>query len=210
MDLPRTIPTSFVPQPASAAGRKFHSDFTGAFGFLAYTILGIVLALSISLFFYGRILSATLASKDAQLAQAEAAIDPATVESFVQLRDRLNAGTTLLTNHTAFSNFFTLLDTVLPTPSRFNSLHLTATDAKQITLQGAGVAKNFNALAAASNAFASDGRIKDAIFSNIVINKDNSVSFALAASLDPSVVAFAPPSVSTSTAGSASSTAPSP
>ncbi|MHB8710132.1 MAG: hypothetical protein ACYC6X_01100 [Minisyncoccota bacterium] len=210
MDLPRTIPTSFVPQPASAAARKFHSDFTGAFGFLAYAILGIILALAIGLFFYGRILDATRVAKDAQLTKAESAIDPATIQSFVQLRDRLDSGMMLLAGHIAFSNFFALLETLLPTPSRFNSLHLTVTDTKRISLQGTGVAKSFNALAAASNAFASDGRIKDAIFSNIVINKDNSVSFSLSASLDSSIVDFAPTSVVSSTAASASSTTPSP
>ena len=39
-------------------------------------------------------------------------------------------------------------------------------------MEGAGVARSFNALAAASAAFAADGRIKDAIFSNININRD--------------------------------------
>ncbi len=208
MDLPRTIPTSFVPQPASAAARRFHSDFTGAFGFLAYAILGIIFALAVGVFFYGRILNATKASKDAQLVKAEAAIDPATVRGFVQLRNRLSSGAKLLDDHIAFSNFFARIETLLPTPTRFNSMRLTVAGANtgtgKIGLQGAGVAKSFNALAAASGAFAAEGRIKDAIFSNIIVNKDNSVSFALSASLDPTLVAFAPPSVS------ASSSPPSP
>ena len=59
-------------------------------------------------------------------------------------------------------------------------------------MEGTGVAKSFNALAAASAAFAADGRIKDAIFSNININRDSSVSFALAATLDPKIIAFSP------------------
>jgi hypothetical protein len=211
MDLPRTIPTSFVPQPASTAARRFHSDFTGAFSFLAYAVLGIIFALAIGVFFYGRILSATKASKDAQLIQAEATIDPATVRGFVQLRNRLSSGAKLLDNHVAFSNFFALIETLLPTPVRFNSVHLTVTgantSAKKIGLEGTGVAKSFNALAAASGAFATEGRIKDAIFSNIVVNRDNSVSFVLSASLDPTLVAFAPPSAP---ASAASSSAPLP
>lgn len=210
MDLPRSIPTSFVPQPASVAARRFHSDFTGAFSFLAYGVLGLVFALAIGIFFYGRILSATKASKDAELAKAEAAIDPTTVQNFIQLRNRLSSGKQLLDSHIAFSNFFTLIENLLPTPSRFNSLHLsvssanTGTGAGKISLQGSGVARNFNTLAAASGAFATDSRIKDAIFSNIVVNKDNSVSFALSASLDPALVTFTASSVT------ASSTTPSP
>jgi hypothetical protein len=192
MDLPPTIPTSFVPQSASAAARRFRSDFTGAFGFLAYGVLAVVLALAIGVFFYGRILAATQAGKDTALTKAEAAIDPATVVGFVRLRDRLNSGATLLANHVAFSGFFTLLETLQPTTVRLTSLHLALDDAKKVKLEGSGTAKSFNALAAASTAFATDGRIKEAIFSNIVVNKDSSVSFALAATLAPSLVTFSP------------------
>lgn len=192
MDLPPTIPTSFVPQSASAAARRFRTDFTGAFGFFAYGVLAVVFALAIGVFFYGRILAATQAGKDAALTKAEAAIDPATVVGFVRLRDRLNSGATLLANHVAFSGFFTLLETLQPTTVRLTSLHLALTDAKTVKLEGSGTAKSFNALAAASTAFATDGRIKEAIFSNIVVNKDSSVSFALAATLAPSLVTFSP------------------
>jgi hypothetical protein len=192
MDLPPTIPTSFVPQSASAAARRFRSDFTGAFGFFAYGVLAVVFALAIGVFFYGRILAATQAGKDTALTKAEAAIDPATVVGFVRLRDRLNSGATLLANHVAFSGFFTLLETLQPTTVRLTSLHLALDDAKKVKLEGSGTAKSFNALAAASTAFATDGRIKEAIFSNIVVNKDSSVSFALAATLAPSLVTFSP------------------
>lgn len=194
MALPPTIPTSFVPYSASAPARRFRADYSGAFSFLAYGVLVIAIGLSVGVFLYGRILTATQASKDAELAKAEAGVDPATVESFLQLHDRLTSGQTLLANHPAFSSFFTLLQTLMPTSTRFTSLHVWIDDAGgPPTLQGTGVAKSFNTLAAASTAFASDGRIKNAIFSNIVVHsKDKSVSFTLAATLDPSLVAFSP------------------
>ena len=192
MDLPHTIPTSFVPQSASVAARRFHTNFTGAFGFFGYMVLGIVFVLALGVFFYGRILATTQSSKDAELAKAEEIIDPATVAGFVQLRDRLNSGALLLADHIAFSGFFTLIETLLPTTVRLTSLRLTVGDVKKIRFEGSGVAKSFNALAVASTAFATDGNIKEAIFSNIVINRDNSVSFALSAMLDPSLVAFSP------------------
>lgn len=192
MDIPPTIPTSFVPQSASANARRFRTDFTGAFGFFAYGVLGIVFVLAIGVFFYGRILATTQASKDAALTKAEAAIDPATVAGFVQLRNRLTSGATLLDNHVAFSGFFKVLETLLPTNVRLTSLHLVFDTPAKVKFDGSGTAKSFNALAAASNAFAADGRIKEAIFSNIVINKDSSVSFTLSAALDSKLVAFSP------------------
>ena len=205
--LPPTIPTSFVPHSSSVAARRFRSEVSGIFGFLTYGVLGIVLLLTLGVFLYGRVLTAEQSAKDAALAKAEAAIDPATVESFVRLRNRLSSGETLLANHIALSNFFALLGTIAPTNVRFTSLRLTLDTAGAMKLEGAGVAKNFNALAAASSAFAADGRVKDAIFSNIVVSsRDSSVSFSLAATLDPKLVAFsatastpAPPQASTTT-----------
>lgn len=193
MALPPTIPTSFVPHSASTAARQFRTGFSGVFDFLAYGVLVIVAALALGVFFYGRILTATQVSKDASLAKVEAAIDPTTVENFVRLRDRLNSGTALLNGHIALSNFFTMLGALLPSTVRFSSLHLSAGTAGIVKFDGEGTAKSFNALAAASAAFAADGRVKDAIFSNIVVNTfDSSVSFSLVAALDPKLVAFMP------------------
>jgi hypothetical protein len=194
MALPPTIPTSFVPYSASAQSRRFRADYSGAFAFLGYGVFVIAIGLSIGVFLYGRILVATQTSKDAQLATAEAGVDQATVESFLELHNRLSSGQTLLANHPAFSGFFTLLQSLMPSTTRFTSLHTVLDDSGVATVQGAGLAKSFNALAAASTAFATDGRIKNAIFSNIIVNKDNSVSFSLAATLDPSIIAFSPAS----------------
>ena len=132
------------------------------------------------------------AAADAALAKAEAAIDPATVEGFVRLRNRLNSGQALLDNHVTFSGFFSSLETLLPATVRFTTLHISVGAAGKAQLDGTGVARSFNALAAASTAFATDGRIKGAIFSNISINKDGSVSFVLSASLDQRIIAFSP------------------
>lgn len=191
MALPPTIPTSFVPQSSSSEMRRPRTDLSGAFAFLAYGVFAIVLAMAMGVFFYDRILASQLANKDAALKAAQAKINRATVEGFVQLRDRLTHGTELLANHVALSNFFATIGTELPTTVRFSSLHLTSGDNKKITLDGVGTAATFNALADLSTQFATAGNVKDAIFSNIAINsKDSSVSFALSATIDPSVVTF--------------------
>lgn len=191
--LPPTIPTSFVPRPSAAGTRRFSSDLSGAFGFFAYGILGLTFLLACAVFFYGRYLENKKETKDAEIASAKASIDVTTVENFVRLHNRLDRGGALLANHIAFSGFFTALNTLVPTTVRFTSLHLSATDAKAPKLEGTGLAKSFNALAATSASFASDGRIKDAVFSNIVVYaKDGSVSFSLSATLDPKLIAFSP------------------
>lgn len=212
MALPPTIPTSFVPH-ASGTPQKFRSDFTGAFGLFAYTVLGIVFALALGVFLYGRLLAGNLAAKDAEVEKSQKAIDQSTVESFVRLRNRLNQGQVLLEKHVAFSGLFSSLGTLLPSTVRFSTLHVLRDSAGVSKIEGTGVAKSFNALAAVSTAFAEDGRIKDAIFSKITVNKDNSVSFGLTATLDPKLVAFSAetataPARSAETASTASTSSP--
>lgn len=192
MALSPIIPTSFVPN-SKEAPRRFRTDFGNAFGLFSYTILFITFALAIGVFFYGRILANIESSKAASVVAAEKSIDPATIEEFVRLRDRLDSGAKLLAGHTTFSGFFTLLEKLMPSTFRFTSLHLSLDDTRIAKVEGTGIAKSFNALAAASAAFASDGRIKDVIFSNITVNqKDSSVSFAFTAMLDQKLTLFAP------------------
>jgi hypothetical protein len=148
--------------------------------------------LALGVFVYGRYLASELSTKDAAIAKATAAIDRSTVEGFVRLRNRLNLSGTLLNKHLALSSFFTSLETLLPASVRFSALHISTDAAGMSKVEATGLAKNFNSLAVVSTAFAADGRIKDAIFSKISINKDNSVSFSLSATLDPKLVAFSP------------------
>lgn len=205
MALLPTIPTSFVPHPASAAApRKFRGDFGSAFSFFAYGVLVLALLLALGVFLYGRILASNKAGKDAELANAQAAIDRTTVENFARLRNRLVSSGSLLDKHTAPSNFFSTIETILPAGVRFTSLHFSLGDAGA-KIEGSGGAKNFNALAVASNAFAADGRIKDAIFSNLNINRDSSVSFALSATLDPKLITFTPTATAANTIAATSS-----
>lgn len=211
MALPPSIPTSFVPHPGSAAPRRFRGDLIGAFGYFAYGILAIAVVLALSVFFYDRILAGTLAAKEQAVKEAKAKIDPTTVEGFLRLRDRLSSGKTLLDKHISFSGFFAAAEKLLPSTVRFTTLNLVYGDVGKSKLEGSGTAKSFNALAAASNAFATDGRIKDAIFSNITVNRDGSVSFILSATIDPKLVAFAPSATDASSdAGAAVSGASSP
>ena len=113
--MPPTMPTSFVPHSASNEPRKFRADFGGLFSVASYIVFVIVFGLAIGVFFYGRILATNQSAKDATLSKVESSIDPSTVTNFVRLRDRLTASETLLANHIAFSGFFTLFGTLVPT-----------------------------------------------------------------------------------------------
>lgn len=190
MALPPTIPTSFVPHSSISSEQRARPEYAGIFGVVAYIILAVVIALAAGVFLYSRALVSEQEKTSALLTEAEAKIDSKTVEGFVEMRDRLNFSSQLLDQHTAVSNFFTLLEQMLPVPARFSSVSLSIDSTGAVKINGSGVAKNFNALAAVSAAFAANERINDAIFSKISVNKDKTVSFDVAATLDPSVITY--------------------
>lgn len=190
--LPPSIPTSFIPRPAGSAPHRVSSDLTGLFGVLMYAILGVIILLAAGIFFYERLLIRTENEKHEQLAKAKSNIDSATIESFVRLKDRLDSGEALLNKHLALSNFFSVLENTMPSTIRFSSLDINVNEkGDEATVRAVGAAKNLNALAAASASFADDGRIKDAIFSKITVSPEGgSISFSLAATLVPKLIAF--------------------
>lgn len=192
MALP-TIPTSFVPHPVSADRNRFQGNAFSILALFAYGLLVFAFIAAIAVFLYGRVLSASQASKEAQLAKVASSIDQTTIEGFIRLRDRLDSSKTLLANHIALSNFFTDLVKLLPQTVQVSSIHITVDPvAGSVQVEGQGTAKSFNAIAAMSNALATDNRIKDVIFSKITVNTNSTVSFAFTASLDPKLVTYTP------------------
>lgn len=190
MAIPPSIPTSFVPK--NAAPKQYATDLSSAFNFFAYAIFTFVFLMALGVFGYSYTLNKQLAAKDQELAEARAAIDPKTAAEFIRLRDRLASSASLLQAHPAFSNFFLELEKTIPAAVRFTGFHITFDNNGVAHVDASGTAKSFNALAAASNALAKNGNIKDVIFSGLRVNRDSTVAFTLAATLDPSIIAFKP------------------
>ena len=183
------IPTSFVPrQPVSPTPTRPQRTGRDYFLMGASVLAALALLLAVGTFLYSQYLKHSLATKTAQLDQATANVNQATVEDFVHLRDRLSTGKSLLTNHIMLSQFFDDLEHLTLQNVRYDNLTITVANDHTAHVVLTGTAKNFNTLAAQSNAFAGDTRIKRAIFSDIGVTDGNAVSFKLEADLDPSLV----------------------
>jgi hypothetical protein len=157
---------------------------------LAYFLFVLALVAAGGVFLYGNILASQKTSKDAALASAESSIDQGTISDLVRLRDRLSSAQTLLNNHIALSGLFNLLETVTPSDADFSSVNVTIDDSGNALLVADGTAKSFNALAAASDDFSTASGLKNAIFSNLAVASNGSVSFVLSATLEPSLIAY--------------------
>ncbi len=189
MALSPGIPTSFVPkQPVKSPVRRPMSSGTNLFLAVTLMIAAFSIVLAIGTFAYDRYLIKTLKTKEDLLAKAQANVDENSIEEFVRLRDRLSTGKDLLNNHVVLSQFFDELEKLTLKNVTFDSMKLTVAGDKSAKIDMKGTALNFNALASQSNAFASEKRIKRAIFSGITLNERKQVTFTLTADIDPRLI----------------------
>lgn len=188
MAIPPTIPTSFVPKQPVTTGMRRPQSGVNVFLIIAGIVLGVAALGAGGVFGYKLYLENVRNAKAAELQRAQDAINEDTIEGFVRLRNRLESASTLLNQHVYTSQFFDVLETRTLQSVRFSSLTLSVLDDRSAEIQMEGVARSFNALAAQSEAFASEKRIKRAIFSSITVNTTGSVSFELTAELDPKLV----------------------
>lgn len=136
-------------------------------------------------------LKESLASKTAQMEQAQREIDIDRVEGFIRLKNRLSSVKQLLDEHIELTNFLDVLEQRTLKTVRFSSLTVSVSADRSAIIQMEGVARSFNALAAQSSELAAEKRIKRAIFSNIAVNEDNTVRFSLSATLDSRLITSA-------------------
>lgn len=182
------IPTSFVPKQPSQQPKRGRASGHNLFLVAALFLGGLALIATVGTYLYDRYLTHVLEAKAEELAVAQREVNEDQVEEFVRLRDRLTYGQELLNNHIAVSQVFDVLEAETLASVRFSSMGLTVADDHTAQIEVEGTARNFNALAAQSNAYAGQKGIRRAIFSGIVVNKDNTVSFVLTADLDSRLI----------------------
>lgn len=164
---------------------------TNVFMLIAGAILILSAVAAAGVFGFRTYLNSARDSKAADLAAAQQAVDINVVEGFIRLRNRLNAAEQLLDRHVELSEFFVVLEQRTLQTVRLNDLKVSVEDDRTAEVEASGVARTFNALAAQSNELASEKRIKRAIFSDISVNTNGTVSFTLTATIDPRLITSA-------------------
>lgn len=154
---------------------------------VSFIIAGVAILMAVGVFAYSHFLESEANQKADELHQAEQAVDQDTVEGFLRLKNRLTYGQNLLDSHVALSQFLGVFENLTLKDVRFTTMTVTVLPDHSADLKLTGVAKDFNALAAQSAAFATEKRIKQAIFSGINSNKDG-VTFSVGAKIDSRLV----------------------
>ncbi len=208
MALSPSIPTSFVPKQTGPVRRQSSSN--NILLLIALILLALTLASAAGVFLYSKYLIGVANAKEATLNGEKSKIDNDQVEQFLRLKSRLIVAQTLINQHVELSQFLDTLEEITLSNVRFSTLSIQVAADRSAALSMSGQARTFNALAAQSRVFANQKKIKSAIFSNITPNAtDNTVSFALTATIDPSLIvepATGPGAVQTSVQAQAPAT----
>lgn len=192
MAISPSIPTSFVPKQALDVSRKKQGG-DNLFLLIALVILGVSVVTAGAVFGYLKYLESAVTLKNAALVEARTSINEERVEEYLRLKERFESGKDMIANHTTISRFFSLLEDSTLQNVRFDDLKLEVAEDRTARIELSGVARNFNTLAAQSNAIAAEKQFKRSIFSGIDLNTNGTVGFTLTAELEPSVVVMGMP-----------------
>lgn len=156
---------------------------------VSLVLLGIAVVASAGVFGYLTYLEGVRDAKEEELQIEEEKVSDSTVEGFIRLRNRLTSAQEILDNHVMTSQLFDELELKTLKNVRFTDFSYESQPDGTIELQMAGTARTFNALAAQSAAFATEGsRIRRAIFSGISADDNGIVTFEVTATVDSRLI----------------------
>lgn len=204
---------SFAPTTAGTSkGQRFKERNLIEFLALVVFIISIVGALGV--YGYKYYLKYRIEQMGKDLEQAQATLEPETINELTRLDNRINATKELISQHRALSPLFDFLETFTPKTLRFNDFRFLKTE-RGLELTMKGEARGYAALAFAADTFNKSGYFTNPTFSNLNLNERGDVSFSLVAVVNPIILSYSrvienadTPVVATSSATTASTSSP--
>ncbi|MCX6753258.1 MAG: hypothetical protein NTW62_02870 [Candidatus Nomurabacteria bacterium] len=185
--------TSFIPKRPIVEETVVRSRPASLFTILSIFIFFTIVIASGGVYFYKGSLSKQIDQMTSDLEIAKNRFEPATIAKFVKLDKRLNSANEILSNHTAISPIFDLLQKITLKTIRYSkfSYVLGDTSSSKITVQMSGQAIGYRSIALQSDLFTQHNKdIIDPVFSNLSLDPKGNVIFDLEFSIDPSFVNY--------------------
>ena len=186
------VPTSFIPHDATTPTEPRHGGGGGLIDLITLVTIVLFVAsgvLAIGSYLYLQYLNNQSVQDQNEIKAAQAAFDPALILQLTRLNQRMNSADSLLAAHIAPSQFFAALNRMTLSTVSFQSLAFNAQDAKGMTLQMSGIARDVNSVALQADLFGKSGIINDAIFSGIDQQADG-VHFSVTGYVNPSSISY--------------------
>lgn len=165
---------------------------------ISTVVIIVVIAGAVAVFLYQNYLNSAIASDKQSLNLTQGEFDPATINEIIRLDSRLNTAGALLSNHVALSNIFTTLENSTLQTVRFNDFNFSTGDQNAMTLTMKGEAQSFSDVALQSAALNRSSYFSNLVTGDLTVEQSGLVSFSMTMKVNPSLVAYAPPSTTAS------------
>ena len=179
---------SFIPKASLSSASR--GGGVGIFFLLALLMFVMSIISAGAAFGYQRILSSTIANKDADLGRAEGAFNAGTIQDLLRMDNRLTQANALLQKHVAPSAILYFLSTITLERVQLTSFDMTLDKDGGASLSLNGTADSFSSVALQSDQFGSTKVLRDVIVSGVSVNDTGKVSFSVNAIVDKSLTLY--------------------
>lgn len=185
--------TSFIPKkPLIQTTNVKPARTTNLFTLISSIIFITVLVLSAGVFGYKFYLTRANATLALELDSYLQRFEPELIAQLSRDDARIESGKTLLNQHIAVTSLMEFLSRVTLSSVRFTTFSYVA-DARKVTLNMTGEAKNFAAVALQSDEFLKEANkpyIQNPLFSNLTLDKSGNVKFDFTGTMDASKISY--------------------
>lgn len=179
------IPTSFIPKRPVMSSEENFSAPRRPFGLLSMVATTIFLAAIVAeggIFFIERQLVNQKDSLERKIVEARRTVDPNSIERLKRLDNRISAIKDLLRNHIVITPIFQALQESTIRSVQFKKFSYSFDPGRGgfVAVEMHGTAKNYETIALQSDAFGESDIIRDAVFSNLIVDEKKAlISFRL-------------------------------
>jgi hypothetical protein len=200
--------TSFIPkqevirtEPTRAIGFRL-----SIFSIIAISILAVACILAISVFIYQRSLVKSIEKMNADLVATRDSFDPETIEKYISLDRRIEAGKKILAGHNSLAPVFALLEEQTLRDVRFKNFDYEFDSNGRMNMAMTGEARSFLTIASQSDLWSGEHRIVNPIFNDLNLDDKQIAKFTFKSDLDSQLFLYK----NTYMGGSASTSMPEP
>jgi hypothetical protein len=182
--------TSFIPKKPITSN-TLDKEPRSFFSWIAILLLVVSIASSVGLFLYKTYLTKQQKTLSSSLLNTRDSFEKETIDELELFDRRTESAKKILNNHIALSPVFVLLGQVTIPAIQYTNFEL-LTNEKGFVVAIEGLASDYKSIALQANVFNSEkGRsFKNVLFSNLVKDKNNNISFSLQFTVDPSLLSY--------------------
>lgn len=188
----KSFQTSFIPKkPLTVNGNYSEDNSLSIFSFVAMFLFAASMLSLGGVFLYKVYLSKQKSEAEKTLISIKNDFEPNTIKELELFDKRTNASKLVLANHTVMSPFFDTLSKSTITAIQYTKFSIDMGE-KDIVVNMSGVTRNYKYIALQSQIFNNSSNVffKNVVFSNLVKDKNNKITFNVSFSVSPSLFSY--------------------